>query len=941
MRRKQFLTAGASSHTRRASLKNDVGENVNRHKVVLFLLGLLVAVPVTSQAQSDDWEALITPATFRQGHYDPAKPLVAPRGVYVAPYSINAGELPSIYVQSPEAFRLRIYRLGWYGGAGALVVYDSSNAPSTTYGPIAQPRCGIATPTTVTGYQALRQQETDYGLVECAWTQPVRPPVSALTSGLYFVRITPEIPSPNPSPDEPIKETLATFVVRNDASTERLVIVNPTTNEVYNPWGETLYTSTTCEAWPKCPRLSMYSTPRATKVSMARPSWNIPDHFKTDVPLLRFLEMNNLPYSVATDYDVSRFPSLMAARRSAIISGHGEYWDMATRNSLDAFVARGGNLIAMAANTGYWQIRYEASTTGNPGPIIVGYKQSATDTATPTTACRSDILVPAAAPNCSDPLLSVSPQLTTTYFRAPPVNKPEQELLGVQYPIDPAGNTFELPLTFFTNTVAARPSLGSGITAAGDVVIGPTLPSSTERVGILGWEADSIHPNLLFRMSPTGCLLPLGQGRFSDAPSWASQFPTPYGNEFTHLVMYRPSATSGHVVAGMSMLWSWGLDDWSTLRNLGGPLISRVDSRLQQFTRNLLASSDGAGFGTDCDKGADFDVFFGDAFTDTKPDGSALPGGDGSPVEMIIKEREYPGRWGSVAIAKQSGDVKLVPTFTEVAKLTGWAVVSDAYNLFLVDVNNDGRKDLVAQSRVNGEWDVALSDGTRFVPTGSPWLAATPGWAVGSDYDVFAADLNADGKADLVAKRRTSPGTWEVAFNTGTQFVPVTGDWLSGWAVVSSAYDLFVADVDGDGRADLIAKEKNSPGNWYVARNTGTGFLAQPTALSNWAVSSADHDLFVADVNGDHRADLIAKERTGDKNWKVALSTGLEFQAQTTPWLSGWAVNSSDFRLFVADVDGDGKADLIARERTSLGRWYAALSNGSSFVAQVARFDAR
>ncbi len=911
---------------------------IRRHALPL-LLSLLVALPLPGQAQSDGWEDLITPATFRQGHHDPATPTVAPRGVYVAPYSINTGETPSIYVQSPETFRLRIYRLGWYGGAGALVVFDSNNTPSTVYGPLAQPRCGIETPTTVTGYQALRQQETDHGLVECAWTHPVQPSVSTLATGLYFVRITPNAPSP--------KETLATFVVRDDASTERLVIVNPTTTEVYNPWGETLYDSDPsdpawiCEGATKCPRRGMYSKPRVSKVSMARPSWNVPTHFKTDVPLLRFMEKNNLPYSVATDYDVSRFPALLNARRSAIISGHGEYWDMATRNKLDAFVAGGGNLIAMAGNTGYWQIRYEASTTGNPGPIIVGYKDSATNTADSTPDCRSEITVPGTATTCSDPLLPVSPQLTTTWFRAPPVNKPEQELLGVQYPIDPAGNTFELPLTFFTNTVAVRPSLGSSITAAGDVVIGPTVPSTTVRVGNLGWEADSIHPNLLFRMNPTACLLPLGQGRFSDDPNWATANPTPYGNEITHLVLYRPTATSGHVVAGMSMLWSWGLDDWATLKYLGGPVISRVDSRLQQFTRNLLVSSDGAGFGGDCDRGADFDVYFGDAFTDTRPDGTSLPGGDGSSVEMIIKEREYPGRWGSVAIEKQSGTVKLVPAFREVAKLTDWATVSDAYHLFLVDVNNDGRKDLVAQSGVNGEWYVAMSDGVRFVPSDHPWLAASAAWAVGSAYDVFAADLNADGKADLVAKERNAPGTWYVALNNGTHFVPATSNWLSGWAVASSAYDLFVADVSGDGKADLIAKEKTSPGNWYVALNSGSAFTPQSTSLASFAVSSADHDLFVADVNGDGKADLIAKERTGNKAWRVALRTGTTFQAQATAWLTNWAVESSAYRLFVADLDGDGKADLVARERTSPGSWYVASSNGSSFVAQGPRFDAR
>ncbi|WP_429650430.1 hypothetical protein, partial [Skermanella aerolata] len=86
--------------------------------------------------------------------------------------------------------------------------------------------------------------------------------------------------------------------------------------------------------------------------------------------------------------------------------------------------------------------------------------------------------------------------------------------------------------------------------------------------------------------------------------------------------------------------------------------------------------------------------------------------------------------------------------------------------------------------------------------------------------------------------------------------------------------------------ADLIAKEKGAPGNWYVALSNGNSFQPQHTWLSGWAVVSSAYQFHVADVDGDHRADLIAKERSGAGNWYVALSNGNSFHPQGEPLLA-------------------------------------------------------
>ena len=781
---------------------------------------------------------------------------------FVWPFSIARAELPSIYVRSTAPFRLRIYRLGWYGGAGAELKYDSkANLRARN----ASSKCGAQSSNTT-----IAEGEGDFGLVECSWLSPVRPAVkNPLEPGFYLAIVTATV-------SRVTRDNVAMFVVRDDQSSAQLVIVNPTDAQAYADWSDTPDSDYATGFRP----LNLYGLtqgdrtwPRATKVSFNRPMglMSVYDFFKTDYPLIRFLERQQTPYSLATDYDLHITKDLLAQRRSAIISGHGEYWSYSTRTQLDEFVGRGGNVVAMAANSGYWQIRYESSPAGLPGPVVVAYKETALHTGPiGTDPDCSTVIVPALASSCGDPLFADANKsndfLVTTQFRNQPVNRPEQILFGVQYQLAPGSNGFELPVTLFTDRIASMRSIGAGILPAGDQDIGvywndpdPTQPNW---YGNIGWEADVIHPHVLLQMPPAACLVNFGATRWP----WAA---APSAKTQAHLVLYRASPIGGYVFSGLSMLWSWGLDDWAAIRGFGGPRTSRVDSTLQTLSNNMLLSSENGDFGADCASPIRLSYYF--AKTDLVP---------GS-ISLILKESDPPGRWSIVPVQQEVSRVLLKPDPVATAVLSEWAANSDAFNLFV-------------------------------------------------------ADVNADGLADLVAKEKNSPGKWYVALGTGPSFDVQAVEWLSDWAVVSDSYNLFVADVSGDGRADLVAKEKNAPGNWYVALSTGSSFSTQSLPwAAGWAVASAPYDLFVADVNGDSKADLIAKEKSGPGNWYVALSTGLSFQEQPLPWLGGWAVASDAYDLRAADVNGDGKADLIAKEKSGPGNWYVAISMGGYFQAQA------
>ena len=187
-------------------------------------------------------------------------------------------------MRSAGRFRLRVYRLGWYGGAGAALLYDKTGFGKRNASD--RDRCGA-----LSSDRDIRRREREHGLVECPLAAARAPetwhtPVGDLPcAGVFCI-------------GGASRDTLATFVVRDDSSRARLIIVNPTTMAAYNRWADCRLICSSRSMYP-------YFGPRATKVAMARPTARLSTHFKTDYPLVRFLEREALPYSVATDVDVA------------------------------------------------------------------------------------------------------------------------------------------------------------------------------------------------------------------------------------------------------------------------------------------------------------------------------------------------------------------------------------------------------------------------------------------------------------------------------------------------------------------------------------------------------------------------------------------------------------------------------------------------------------
>lgn len=204
------------------------------------------------------------------------------------------------------------------------------------------------------------------------------------------------------------------------------------------------------------------------------------------------------------------------------------------------------------------------------------------------------------------------------------------------------------------------------------------------------------------------------------------------------------------------------------------------------------------------------------------------------------------------------------------------ASFSDQFIPFSGDYNGDGLGDMALWFHQTGEWQIALSNGTFVDFTSNAWIA---NWGLGlSNSQPVTGDFNGDGLTDI-AVRDNQKGSWSVALNTGNfSFNPVSGCadgfWSYGWQ--TDYYTLFRSgDFNGDRLDDLVAFNPNDA-SWQYVLNSGSCFQSPSKPI---IMGDANTYPLVTDMNGDGKADLIAGNLAPGANLaqtilQISLNTG-------------------------------------------------------------------
>jgi hypothetical protein len=93
-----------------------------------------------------------------------------------------------------------------------------------------------------------------------------------------------------------------------------------------------------------------------------------------ELPFLEWTEREGYAIDVATNADLEDHPELLDGYELFLSVGHDEYWSGPMRDTVEAFIARGGHAAFLSGNTSFWQVRHEDRTPEGPAATMVGYK---------------------------------------------------------------------------------------------------------------------------------------------------------------------------------------------------------------------------------------------------------------------------------------------------------------------------------------------------------------------------------------------------------------------------------------------------------------------------------------------------------------------------------------------------------------------------------------
>lgn len=234
------------------------------------------------------------------------------------------------------------------------------------------------------------------------------------------------------------------------------------------------------------------------------------------------------------------------------------------------------------------------------------------------------------------------------------------------------------------------------------------------------------------------------------------------------------------------------------------------------------------------------------------------------------------------------------------------------YNSLAGDFNGDGKTDLASEVESSGgiyNISIVLSngDGTFQTPVLTPITNNDPCVAL------LVGDVNGDGKSDILVGHQ--PGACGNSYS-----FPTIDVWLSngdGTLTLSNNTNSTIntsdlaggtlADVNGDGKLDIIVVDDNNPANVFTMLGNGDGtFNAPPPPVT--LSGQAGNNVVFADLNADGLLDIVDTDYTSGQVTVYLATSAPPYYQSAAPYSSTYNACA----LTVGDLTGDGKPEIVA-----------------------------